>query len=176
MWPWLCLAAAALLLGGCAAAGLPVVSAEMQVIPGVPAFQEQARGDDCAGVALASLLGHAGISVAPAAIDAAVYDPRLGGALLPDLEQFAVAVGARPRSGRGSVTELRTLLGAGVPVLVPIDLGWGPWRRPHYVVLFGFNEHSFWLHLRAQETISMTVTEFERRWSVMGRLRLYLEQ
>lgn len=167
---------AALVLGGCAAADRLAAPAEMRIIRDVPAFQEQARRDDCAGVALASLLAHAGITVAPAAIDAAVYDRRLGGALLPDLERFAAQAGARPRSGRGSVAELRRLLGAGVPVLAPIDLGWGPWRRPHYVVLFGFNEHDFRLHLRARETVSMSAAEFDKRWSAMGRLWLYLER
>lgn len=168
----LCLAAA-LFLGGCAA-GRPDTT-DMLAIPGVPAFQEQTRRDDCAGVALASLLGHAGITVAPATIDAAVYDLRLSGALLADLERFAAGTGARPRSGRGTLPGLRALLGSGVPVLVPIDLGWGPWHRPHYVVLFGFNDHNFLLHLRAHETIGMTALDFERRWTAMGRLWLYLE-
>jgi ABC-type bacteriocin/lantibiotic exporter with double-glycine peptidase domain len=175
MWR-LCLAAAALVLGGCAATSRQALPADMVSIPGVPDFQQQARSDDCAGVALASLLGHAGIVIAPAAIDAEVYDPRLRGALLADLEQFATKAGARPRSGRGTLTELRQLLSSGIPVLVPLDLGWGPWRRPHYVVLFGFNEQAFLLHRRADETITMAATEFEQRWTAMGRLRLYLER
>ena len=172
----LILAAAALLLGGCAAAPQPASPGDLQVIPGVPAFQEQSRRDDCAGVALASLLGHAGIVASAAVIDDAVYDRRLGGALLADLENFAAAAGATPRSGRGSVAALRQLLAAGYPVLVPIDLGWGPWRRPHYVVLFGFDAHSVRLHLRANQEVNMPDTEFERRWTAMGRLWLYLER
>jgi ABC-type bacteriocin/lantibiotic exporter with double-glycine peptidase domain len=168
------LVATVLLVAGCTA-GSPAVPADMQVIPGVQPFHEQQRRDDCAGVALASLLAHDGITVTPATIDAAVYDSRLGGALLADLERYAAGVGAHPRTGRGTLGELRILLGAGVPVLMPIDLGWGPWRRPHYVVLFGFNEHGFLMHLRAHETPVMTAAEFDRRWSAMGRLWLYLE-
>ena len=172
---WFCLAAAILFLGGCAAAGRPAAPADMLVIPGVPDFQEQTRRDDCAGVALASLLAHAGITAAPAAIDAAVYDERLGGALLADLENFAVGLGAKAQSGRGSLAGLRQLLGAGRPVLVPLDLGWSLWRRPHYVVLFGFNERSLLLRLRANQTRIISAEEFERRWTAMGRLFLYLE-
>jgi ABC-type bacteriocin/lantibiotic exporter with double-glycine peptidase domain len=147
----------------------------MFIIRGVPDFQAQTRSDDCAGVALASLLGYTGIAASATDIDAAVYDRRLGGALLADLENFAARAGARPRSGRGDLDSLRQLLGAGLPVLVPIDLGLGPWRRPHYVVLFGFNAHNFLLRLRATETVNLTTEEFERRWSAMGRLFLYLE-
>ena len=172
----LCRLAVTVLLGGCTVTGQSVPSPELRVVAGVPAFQAQERRDDCAAVALASLLGHAGMTVALADIDAAVYDPRLGGALLPDLENFAARIGASPRSGRGRVDELRQLLHAGRPVLVPIDLGWSLWRRPHYVVLYGVGADAFLMHLRHGETRSMPLPEFERRWSLMGRLYLYLEQ
>jgi hypothetical protein len=163
-------------LYGCGVAGGPLPPAELLVIAGVPAFEAQARDDDCAAVALASLLGHAGVLMAPAVIDAAVYDPRLGGALLPDLERFAVgAGGVRTHSGRGTVGELQRLLRAGHPVLVPIDIGWSLWRRPHYVVLHGFGDAGFLMHLRRGETRVMPVAEFERRWALLGRLYLYLE-
>lgn len=168
--------AAVLIVTGCGLAGRPAPSAEMLVIPDVPEFQTQERRDDCAGVALASLLGHAGIIIAPADIDATTYDPRLGGTLLPDLEKFAAAAGARPQSGRGSMDKLRELLHAGQPVLVPIDLGWSLWRRPHYVVLFGTGNAGFLMHVRHGETRTMTIPEFERRWSPLGRLYLYLER
>ena len=167
--------AAALLLWGCAAAGRSLPAADVQIIVGVPPFGEQTRGDDCAGVALASLLGHAGVAVPAAEIDAAVYDPRLGGALLPDLERFAAKVGAKPRSGRGSVAQMHRLLQAGRPVLVPIDLGWGLWRRPHYVVVYGAGVDSVLMHVRRDDVREMLLSEFERRWSAMGRLYLYLE-
>ncbi|MCM2264887.1 MAG: cysteine peptidase family C39 domain-containing protein [Desulfuromonadales bacterium] len=176
MWLWLCRLTAIVMLGGCSMAGRSAPSPGWLVIPGVPEFQAQERGDDCAGVALASLLGHAGIVVNPAAIDAVVYEPRLGGALLPDLEKYAVEVGAKPNSGRGSLDDLRRLLRAGHPVLAPIDLGWGLWRRPHYVVLYGVGEGEFLMHMRQGETYTMPAAEFERRWSGMGRLYLYLEQ
>ncbi|MHB8708564.1 MAG: cysteine peptidase family C39 domain-containing protein, partial [Desulfuromonadales bacterium] len=168
--------AIAVLLGGCALTGQRAPLPELQVVAGVPEFQAQERGDDCAAVALASLLGHAGKAVSPADIDAVVYDPRLGGALLPDLEKFAAGVGANPRSGRGGMETLRQLLHAGRPVLVPIDVGWSLWRRPHYVVLYGVGADEFLMHLRHGETRSMSLPEFERRWSLMGRLYLYLEQ
>lgn len=172
---WPRLAAVALLLAGCATAGRSLPADGLQIIAGVPPFVQQTRGDDCGGVALASLLGHAGIGVAAAEIDAVVYEPRLGGTLLPDLEKFAAKAGAKPRSGRGSVAELRRLLLAGRPVLVPIDLGWGGWRRPHYVVVYGQGVDSLLMHVRRDEVREMPLAEFEQRWSGMGRLYLYLE-
>ena len=173
---WLCGLTAALILGGCSAAVQSTQRSELEVISGVPPFQRQLRDDDCASVALASLLGHAGFSVAPVDIDKAVYEPQLGGTLLPDLEKYAGAVGAKPHSGRGSVHDLRRLLRDGRPVLVPIDLGWSLWRRPHYVVVYGTSDTGLLVHLRHDESRTMEVTDFDRRWAMMGRLFLYLEQ
>lgn len=167
---------AVVLLSACAS--IPDVSGRegVTVIAGIPDFAEQLRRDDCAGVALSSLLAHAGLTVSPAEIDTAVYDPRLGGALLPDLERFSAKAGATPRSGRGSMAEVRSLLASGRPLLVPLDMGWGPWRRPHYVVVYGFGPETFLMHLRHDETLNMPAAEFDRRWAGMGRLYLYLEQ
>src|SRR5512139_1008361 len=173
---WFCGLAAALILGGCSPAVQSTPRPELMIIPGVPPFQMQLRDDDCSSVALASLLSHAGVSVLHADIDKAVYEPKLGGTLLPDLEKYAVAVGARPHSGRGSVSELRRLLRAGRPVLVPIDLGWSLWRRPHYVVVYGTSDAGLLMHLRNGESRTMGLTEFDRRWATMGRIFLYLEQ
>ena len=169
------LAVAAILLAGCVAVAPFAGEDNWLIIADVPPFQEQTRRDDCAGVALASLLGHNGISATPADIDAAVYDPRLGGALLADVEQFAARAGAHPRSGRGGEAELRALLRAGRPVLVPLDLGWWLWRRPHYTVVYGASATAFLMHVRQGESLAMPGGEFERRWSAMGRLYLYLE-
>lgn len=172
---WLCWAGAAATLCGCAPTAQQLPSSDLLVIPGVPEFQAQTRGDDCASVALASLLAHAGFTASPADIDDAIYEPKLGGSLLPDMERFAASTGAKPRTGRGTLEEVRLLLHAGRPVLVPIDLGWSVWRRPHYVVLFGFGDGAFLMHVRRGETRTMTSSEFDRRWTSMGRLYLYLE-
>lgn len=164
------------MLYGCTLPTRQMPSSELLIIPGVPEFQVQTRGDDCAGVALSSLLAHVGLTVSADEIDNAVYEPKLGGTLLPDLERYAAAVGARPNSARGTLEDVRQLLHAGRPVLVPIDLGWSMWRRPHYVVLFGWGEDAILMHMRHGETRTMTSSEFERRWSSMGRLYLYLER
>ena len=169
------LAAVVLLLSltGCSLA--PAASSKMIVIPDVPVFAPQIRNDDCGSVALASLLEHAGYTVSPAVIDRHIYDPLLRGSLLPDMENYAAGLGAQTRSGRGDLAWLRARLTGGVPVLVPIDMGLGIWRRPHYVVVFGFDPQSFLIHQRQGAPSTMSAAELDRRWEKMGRLYLYLE-
>ena len=144
-------------------------------IPGVPPFAEQQSGDDCAAVALASLLAHAGRDIAPVVIDRQVYDPVLRGSLLADLENYLVEEGLTPRTGRGSLNLLRTRLAAGTPVLLPIDLGFALWRRPHYVLVYGTVGQDFLLHMRAGESHQLPASELDSRWEKMGRLYLYLD-
>lgn len=137
-------------------------------------FYEQQRGDDCAAAALASLLAYADAPVTPARIDKAVYDPRLGGTLLADMENYARDLGVDPRSGRGSLQALRDILREGRPVVIPIDMGWGAWRRPHYVVVFGYGSGFFAAHAGTRANVRIAADELERRWQRMGRLYLYL--
>jgi len=147
----------------------------MVVLQEVPEFAAQIRGDDCGSVALASLLTHAGFQVPVATIDQYIFDPIIGGSLLPMMENFVIDLGAKPQTGRGDLKFLRTRIVAGKPVLLPIDLGWGAWRRAHYVVVFGFGPENFLLHERQGKTVIMKAAELKQRWQKMGFLFLYLD-
>lgn len=148
-------------------------SGDLAVSLDVP-YYEQQRRDDCASAALASALAYANAPVPPAQIDEAVYDPRLRGALLADLENYSRDLGMETRSGRGNLETLRGLLREGQPVIIPIDMGWGPLRRPHYLVLFGYGESDFAAHAGTRANIRITAEELDRRWRRMGRLYLYM--
>jgi len=167
-------AACLLFLAGCVSHTITDAPG-MLVIPGVPAFAGQQRTDDCASVALASLLAHAGHPASPIEIDQAVYDTKLKGSLLLDLENFAARRGAITHSGRGDLALLRQQLEQGRPLLLPIDLGWGLWRRPHYVVVFGYDKEHFLLHLRSGESPVIAAEKLEQQWSRAGHLYLYLD-
>ena len=60
----------------------------LHVIQGVP-YRPQEQRDDCGPSALASLLAYRGRDVPVGEISRAVYEPKLGGSLLPDMENFA---------------------------------------------------------------------------------------
>ncbi|HEX9776748.1 MAG TPA: cysteine peptidase family C39 domain-containing protein [Geopsychrobacteraceae bacterium] len=146
----------------------------MVVVLEVPPFAAQVRSDDCASVALASLLAYHGREISAAEIDRQIYDPVLGGSLLLDLENYAAEQGAAPRSGRGDLTLLRSLLADGIPVLLPLDLGWNRWKRPHYVVVTGYGPQQFALYKKQGPMTTLSAAELERRWAGSGYLYLYL--
>lgn len=167
-----------LLMLGCAAArqddwspGQP----GLRFVEGVPFFPQQAR-DDCGPAALASLLAHAGKAFAPEDIGREVYDARLGGSLLADMENFARRQGFSTRSGRGDLDLVRRRVDAGRPLAVLVDLGVGPLRRPHYLVVIGYDESRFLVYDGRTAGTFMAAGELERRWNAMNRLYLYLQE
>lgn len=154
--------------------GLSNGQTAIHVVPGVP-FHAQQGTDDCGSVALASLLGHRGRGVPPEAVSRAAVSQKLGGALLPDLENFARLQGFVTRSGRGDLELLRRQIDAGRPVLIPVDMGIWLATRPHYLVVFGYDERGFIAHTGTEAEAFIDGGELLSRWERMNSLFLYLE-
>jgi ABC-type bacteriocin/lantibiotic exporter with double-glycine peptidase domain len=146
----------------------------LRVIEAVP-FRPQEQRDDCGPSALASVLAHRGREVPVAAIALAVYEPKLGGSLLPDMENFARQQGFATRSGRGDLDLLRQEVAAGRPVVIPLETGFWRLSRPHYVVIFGYDQRRFLAHAGVREGVFIDADELLLRWEKMNRLYLYLE-
>ncbi|HXV21773.1 MAG TPA: C39 family peptidase [Desulfuromonadales bacterium] len=146
----------------------------LHVIQGVP-YRPQEQRDDCGPSALASLLAYRGRDVPVGEISRAVYEPKLGGSLLPDMENFARQQGFATRSGRGDLDLLRQAIDADRPVVIPIETGFWRISRPHYLVVFGYDQRRFLTHAGVREGVFIDADELLRRWEKMNRLYLYLE-
>jgi ABC-type bacteriocin/lantibiotic exporter with double-glycine peptidase domain len=146
----------------------------MRVIEGVP-YHPQEQRDDCGPAALASLLDYRGREMPVAEIARAVYDRRLGGSLLPDLENYARQQGFATRSGRGDPELLRRAVDAGRPVMIPVETGFWRVSRPHYLVVFGYDQRRFLAHAGVREAVLIDAADLLSRWEKMNRLYLYLE-
>jgi ABC-type bacteriocin/lantibiotic exporter with double-glycine peptidase domain len=139
-------------------------------------FYPQAGPYDCGPAALASLLAHRGLVVAPDSIVREVTSPVLRGSLLPDLENYARRQGFATRSGRGDLALLRQAIEEGRPVLIPLEMGLRPISYPHYIVVFGHDEAGFLVHAGEKEAVVIAADELDRRWAAMNRLFLWLEE
>lgn len=138
-------------------------------------FRAQQSRDDCGPAALASLLAHRGRELPVAEITRVVYSPALRGSLLPDLENYARSQGFATRSGRGEPDLLRRQLAAGRPLLIPVQSGFGPLSRPHYLVVYGQDADGFLVHAGTRPALYITDRELLPRWERLNRLYLYLE-
>ncbi len=152
----------------------PAESASGRVIEGVPFYAQQGRYD-CGPAALASLLAQRDAGVSLEQIRAVTYSPSLQGSLLPDLENYARSLGYGTRSGRGDLALLRGAIEAGIPVLIPLEMGRWALTRPHYVVVFGYVGSDFVVHAGKQAQMTIAAADLDRRWQKLNRLYLYLE-
>lgn len=148
--------------------------AGLHVVSGVP-FRAQQSRDDCGPAALISLMAHRGKEVPLENVTSRVHNPALGGTLLPDMENFARLQGFATRSGRGDMELLRLQIDAGRPVAIPVEMGVWLLSRPHYLVVFGYDEGRFLVHAGLQEKLFIEAGELLSRWEKMNRLYLYLE-
>jgi len=137
-------AVAALFFTGCAARDFaylqPGLDARGHYIDGVPYFHEEENS--CGPAALASVASYWGRQVSLKEIIARVYLPELRGTLPMDMESYLRDAGFETVSLSGNLDDLKALIRGNVPVISLIDLGFGPYRRPHYVTVIGFDDEN----------------------------------
>jgi ABC-type bacteriocin/lantibiotic exporter with double-glycine peptidase domain len=107
-------------------------------IQNVP-FYKQSE-DTCGPAALAGVLVYWGRSIDLNEITAAIYVPKLRGTLPMDMENYARKAGFDTSSSAGTLDDLKTFLRRDVPVICLLDLGFGIYQKPHYIIAIGFDD------------------------------------
>ena len=161
------------LAGGCGGKSFetirPGIEARGHYIEGVP-FVKQTEYD-CGPAALAGILAFYGRPVNLETITAIIYLPKLRGTLPMDLERFAKDFGLTTASSAGTVDTLKEAIRSNIPVICLLDLGFGPYRQPHYVTVIGFDDGNglFIMHDGVTPNRTMAYKAFEKKWVRAGR-------
>ncbi|MEW6144774.1 MAG: C39 family peptidase [Thermodesulfobacteriota bacterium] len=168
------LAATQVFLTGCAQnntiAGKNPTAAE--VIRGVP-FVKQ-KNKFCGPAAMASVLKYYGDEVTQEEIAEAVYTPKLDGALISDMENFARDSGYRAETINGNIDSLEAEIDKGIPVIVLVEKGKWMLSVPHYYVAYGYDaeEKVFIVHTGYESGERIPFDRLDREWEKMNRLML----
>ncbi len=107
-------------------------------IGNVPFYRQEESS--CGPAALASVASFWGQRVNLDQIKASVYVAELRGTLPMDMERFMREAGLKTTSSAGTLDELKARIRENVPVICLLDLGFGIYRRPHYVTVIGFDD------------------------------------
>ena len=126
----------------------------------------------CGPASLSSVLNFYGIKVSQEDIGKAVYNPKLKGALITDLEKYAKSLGLSAKTKQGSLEDLKAYVDEGIPPIILVDLGRFFVSIPHYMVVIGYEGDSFFLHTGYEEAKRMKGKDLDRIWSKMGRVTL----
>jgi ABC-type bacteriocin/lantibiotic exporter with double-glycine peptidase domain len=164
------------IISGCASKNFstlrPGIELRGHYIDGVPFYQQ--KDSYCGPAALASVLGFWGRPASLEQITAAVYLPELRGTLPMDMENFMLEAGFKTIASTGTLEELKVRIRTGLPVICLLDLGFGPYRQPHYVTVIGFDDANAVIiahdGLKANNVIGYKT--FENEWTRAGHWML----
>jgi tetratricopeptide (TPR) repeat protein len=124
----------------------------------------------CGPAALAMLANYYGTSVSQDEIAGAIYLPDIGGTLTSELSDYARRFNLWVRQYRGSLSDVREKLAAGVPLLVLGKFG----EQTHYFIVLGWDSFRqvVTVHSDTRPRYEMSVEEFQKRWDRTGNWTL----
>lgn len=132
------------------------------------------RDQFCGPASLSSVLAYYGVNVAQEEIGERVYSPKLKGALITDLENYAKEKGFKTVLKASNLQELKDYLDKGVPPIVLVDLGMWWVSIPHYMVVVGYEGDAFYVHTGYEARKPIKAQDLDRIWSKMGRVALFI--
>jgi ABC-type bacteriocin/lantibiotic exporter with double-glycine peptidase domain len=143
-------------------------------IEGVPFYRQSES--TCGPAALASILAFWGRPVDIEQITAQVYLPKLRGTLPMDMENFAKEAGLKAVSSAGTLDKLKAYVGKEIPVICLLDLGFGPYQRPHYVTVIGFDDINEVIieHDGLNPDCVVSYAKFNKAWTRAGSWMLVI--
>ncbi|MGH7890261.1 MAG: C39 family peptidase [Thermodesulfobacteriota bacterium] len=151
-------------------------SSGVRVIENVPFVRQ--KDSFCGPAAMASVMKFHGQDVSQDAIAEEVYTPKLRGALISDMENFANEMGYRAETRTGDLNTLISVIDEGVPAILIVDLGKWVVTVPHYYVVYGYDKSrkNFIMHTGFKSDQKIDFSELDREWRKMDRLMLLLRK
>lgn len=141
-------------------------------IDGVPFVKQETHY--CGPASVASVMAYYGAAVDQNTIARSVYEEKLKGTLITDLENYARANGFRTESGQGTTDDIKRFVQQKRPVIVLVDLGFWVLSQPHYLVITGYDEKGFIAHTGQAPSVSFPYPEFKRIWEKKGSVYLVI--
>jgi ABC-type bacteriocin/lantibiotic exporter with double-glycine peptidase domain len=131
----------------------------------------------CGPAALAGVLAYWGRPATVDEISAGVYLPKLRGTLPMDMEAYARNAGFETVSSSGSLQDLKAHIRTGEPVICLLDAGFGLYRRPHYLIVIGFDDvNALLINHDGRNANSVVGYEaFDKAWTRAGRWMLVIK-
>lgn len=167
-----------LIIFGCAAPSQRGPGSSAHQISGVPFVAGEPGA--CGPAALSSLLAFWGDPVSADDIGRALAPPShsWSGILPMDLARFAASRGSalQARTLIGSLDVLREHVRRDQPLIAFLDLGVGPWRQGHFVVVIGYRDTpgEVLVYSGREPDTTMSYDRFARAWKRGGSWALTL--
>ena len=128
----------------------------------------------CGPASVSSVMAFYGVEADQHQIGKVVYNDAIKSSLITDLEGFARERGFKTKLSQGSLGDLKDLIDQKKPVIVLVDLGFWVISRPHYLVVFGYNDEGFIAHDGYKAKELFNYEKFDAAWEKLGRSYLLI--
>jgi len=132
----------------------------------------QQKGDLCGPAALSSVLSHYGKIISQDEIGKVVFDKRLKGALITDLKKYSEDLGFNTEFSTGDISIIKNFIDQNKPVITLVDIGFFVFSKPHYIVVFGYDDEGFFCHTGFDANRKIKFSKFEKIWGKIGNTYL----
>lgn len=152
------------------------ISGDVRVIEKVP-FVKQ-KDFFCGPAAMASVMRFYGRNITQEEIAKEVYTPKLKGALISDMENYAREAGYKAETKNGDLNTLVSLIDEGTPAIALVDVGRWIISQPHYYVVYGYDKRRniFFLHTGFARDREISFSRLDKEWEKMNRLLLIIRK
>jgi ABC-type bacteriocin/lantibiotic exporter with double-glycine peptidase domain len=130
------------------------------------------KDDYCGPASLSSVLEYYHIKENQEDIAKAVYNPKLKGALITDLENYAKSLGLEAHTFQGNLEDVKRYIDEGKPVILLVDLGFLWFSVPHYMVVIGYDKKHMYVHTGYESKKAFDYQDLDKKWAKMGRVGL----
>jgi len=127
---------------------------------------------------MASVLGYYGDHVTQEEIAEKVYTPKLDGALISDMENYARDSGYKAETLSGNIDAIEKEIDDGVPVILLVDVGKWMVNVPHYYVVYGYDTGKgvFIINTGDKGGVEIPFERLDGEWEKMNRLMLIVKK
>jgi len=94
--------------------------------------------------------------------------------LVTDLKAFAEQKGFLTIFETGDIEDIKKQLILKRPVIALVDLGFWIFTKPHYIVIYGFDDEGFFAHTGFEKGKKLNYNYFENIWSKIGKTYLVI--
>lgn len=109
-----------------------------------------------------------GVETGPEKISRAIFSSGARGTLTLDMELYPARAGLRSLQYSGNFEDLKEKIDRGLPLLLMVDYGVGPWQRNHYMVALGYNERGVIVNSGTERMKLVPFNEFAPVWKRTG--------
>ncbi len=132
------------------------------IIPNVPFYPSE--DNQCGPTSLAMILNFLGIKVTPSEISQEIYSKGAGGTSDFDMIRYVKKLGLNVDNYRGSISDLKSKISKGNPLIVMTDEGFWFYKKYHYMVVIGFNENVIIVNSGKKEKEHIKLETFLKKW------------